>query len=139
MTTAVRSRSRGDRRVLKDCIEYLLSDVFLERPRAKRLGRPLAGICKTYFVSPSKNRKKWDAIEVDRLRAKTKSQNNGEFWIQTHEGDGNYNIKRWLEMEGGKLFLSPPVAVWLDYLFIRRFASSKNESNRGRRSIRGLR
>ena len=44
--------------------------------------------------------KKFDAIEVDRLQAKPKIKITGEFWLQTHEGDGNYNIKRWLEQEG---------------------------------------
>jgi predicted nucleotide-binding protein (sugar kinase/HSP70/actin superfamily) len=52
---------------------------------------------------------------VDRLRAKAKVKITGEFWLQTHEGDGNYNIKRWLESEGAEV-IPPPVAVWLDYL-----------------------
>ncbi|MGH9785640.1 MAG: hypothetical protein ACRD88_15800, partial [Terriglobia bacterium] len=39
----------------------------------------------------------------------------GEFWLQTHEGDGNYNIKRWLEQEGSET-IPPPIAVWLHYL-----------------------
>jgi predicted nucleotide-binding protein (sugar kinase/HSP70/actin superfamily) len=38
----------------------------------------------------------------------------GEFWLQTHEGDGNYNIKRWLEQEGAEV-IPPSIAVWLDY------------------------
>jgi predicted nucleotide-binding protein (sugar kinase/HSP70/actin superfamily) len=49
------------------------------------------------------------------LRAKAKVKITGEFWLQTHEGDGNYNIKRWLESEGAEV-IPPPVAVWLDYL-----------------------
>ena len=43
----------------------------------------------------------------------------GEFWLQTHEGDGNYNIKRWLESEGSEV-MPPPVAVWLGYLLHTR-------------------
>jgi predicted nucleotide-binding protein (sugar kinase/HSP70/actin superfamily) len=39
----------------------------------------------------------------------------GEFWLQTHEGDGNYNIKAWLEQEDSEV-IPPPVAVWLHYL-----------------------
>ena len=58
---------------------------------------------------------KWDAIEVDRLRVKPRVKITGEFWLQTHEGDGNYDIKRWLEREGAEV-IPPPVAVWLDYL-----------------------
>jgi predicted nucleotide-binding protein (sugar kinase/HSP70/actin superfamily) len=59
--------------------------------------------------------KKWDTIEVDHLRVKAKVKVTGEFWLQTHEGDGNYNIKRWLESEESEV-IPPPVAVWLHYL-----------------------
>ena len=52
---------------------------------------------------------------MDRLRAKAKVKITGEFWLQTHEGEGNYNIKRWLESEGAEV-IPPPVAVWLHYL-----------------------
>ncbi len=60
-------------------------------------------------------KKKFDAIEVDRLQVKPKIKITGEFWLQTHEGDGNYNIKQWLEQEGSEV-MPPPVAVWLGYL-----------------------
>ena len=46
---------------------------------------------------------------------KTRVKITGEFWLQTHEGDGNYNIKRWLEQEDSEV-MPPPVAVWLHYL-----------------------
>jgi predicted nucleotide-binding protein (sugar kinase/HSP70/actin superfamily) len=46
---------------------------------------------------------------------KAKVKITGEFWLQTHEGEGNYNIKRWLEQEEAEV-LPPPVAVWLHYL-----------------------
>ncbi|MFN3471753.1 MAG: hypothetical protein ACK4ZR_04025, partial [Aquificaceae bacterium] len=49
------------------------------------------------------------------LRVKPKVKITGEFWLQTHEGDGNYNIKRWLEKEGAEV-VPPPIAVWMDYL-----------------------
>jgi predicted nucleotide-binding protein (sugar kinase/HSP70/actin superfamily) len=52
---------------------------------------------------------------VDRLQVKPKIKITGEFWLQTHEGDGNYNIKQWLEQEGSEV-MPPPVAVWLGYL-----------------------
>ena len=40
----------------------------------------------------------------------------GEFYLQTVEGDPNYNIHRWLEAEGAEVYPAP-IAVWLDYLF----------------------
>ncbi len=52
---------------------------------------------------------------MDHLRVKAKVKITGEFWLQTHEGDGNYNIKRWLESEESEV-IPPPVAVWLHYL-----------------------
>jgi predicted nucleotide-binding protein (sugar kinase/HSP70/actin superfamily) len=52
----------------------------------------------------------------------------GEFWLQTHEGDGNYNIKRWLEQEGAEV-VPPPIAVWLDYWM--RFYVQEFEAQRG--------
>ena len=40
----------------------------------------------------------------------------GEFYLQTVEGDPNYNIHRWLEAEGAEVYPAP-IAVWLDYWF----------------------
>ena len=52
---------------------------------------------------------------MDRTRVKARVKITGEFWLQTHEGDGNYNIKQWLEQEDSEV-MPPPVAVWLHYL-----------------------
>ncbi|MBE0547541.1 MAG: hypothetical protein IH627_07800, partial [Rubrivivax sp.] len=57
----------------------------------------------------------WSGIEVDRLRVRPKVKITGEFWLQTHEGEGNHDIKRWLEREGAEV-VPPPVTVWLDYV-----------------------
>jgi predicted nucleotide-binding protein (sugar kinase/HSP70/actin superfamily) len=40
----------------------------------------------------------------------------GEFYLQTVEGDPNYNIHRWLEAEGAEVYPAP-IVVWLDYWF----------------------
>jgi len=102
--------------VLKESIEYLYT-VFRDRPdrgkKWKTLGWHLLG---NYFTGALRQvRKKWAAIEVDRLRVKAKVKVTGEFWLQTHEGEGNYNIKRWLEQEESEV-VPPAVAVWLHYL-----------------------
>ncbi len=39
----------------------------------------------------------------------------GEFYLQTVEGDPNYNIHRWLESEGAEVYPAA-IAVWFDYL-----------------------
>jgi predicted nucleotide-binding protein (sugar kinase/HSP70/actin superfamily) len=68
------------------------------------------------------------------LRVKAKVKITGEFWLQTHEGEGNYNIKRWLESEEGEVS-PPPVAVWLDYLVhptIRKLENRHSKSKHPR-------
>jgi predicted nucleotide-binding protein (sugar kinase/HSP70/actin superfamily) len=59
--------------------------------------------------------KKFEAIEVNRLRPKPIVKITGEFYLQTVEGDPNYNIHRWLEQEGAEVYPAP-ITVWLDYL-----------------------
>ncbi len=54
------------------------------------------------------------AVEVDRLRPKPKVSIIGEFWAMTTEGDGNYQLQRFLESEGGEPDVQL-VAAWLLY------------------------
>lgn len=101
--------------VSKECIDYLF-EVCKERPlKGKKWGSLAWHLTTGHFTDALKEvEKRWEAIEVDRLRVKPKVKITGEFWLQTHEGDGNYNIKRWLEQEGAEV-IPPPIAVWLDY------------------------
>ena len=95
--------------VLKDSIEFMYT-VFKNRPNhGEMLGRScLAPRTTSYFTKALREvRKKWKAIEVDRIRVKARVKITGEFWLQTHEGDGNYNIKRWLEQEDSEV-VPPP-------------------------------
>jgi predicted nucleotide-binding protein (sugar kinase/HSP70/actin superfamily) len=102
--------------VLRECVEQMY-DVFLRRPdHGQKYGTLAWHLLSSYFTRALREvRKKWDDIEVDHLRVKAKVKITGEFWLQTHEGEGNYNIKRWLEQEEAEV-LPPPVAVWLHYL-----------------------
>ncbi|MBI4443031.1 MAG: hypothetical protein HY649_06605, partial [Acidobacteria bacterium] len=102
--------------VMQESVE-LLYEAFRDRPLYDNKWRTLAWHLTTdYFTGALREvRKKWAAIEVDRLQVKPKVKVTGEFWLQTHEGDGNYNIKRWLESEGAEN-IPPPIAVWLHYL-----------------------
>lgn len=103
-------------KVLQESIEYLYQ-VYRNRPVKENKWAMLGWQLTTdYFTSALREvRKMWDKIEVDRLQVKPKVKITGEFWLQTHEGDGNYNIKRWLEQEGAET-IPPPIAVWLHYL-----------------------
>ena len=52
-------------------------------------------------------RKALDRVEVDRLRPKPKVAIIGEFWAMTTEGDGNYQLQRFLESEGAECEIQP--------------------------------
>ncbi|RMH06183.1 MAG: hypothetical protein D6699_02545, partial [Aquificota bacterium] len=103
-------------KVLKDSVELLYEKLKRRPIKGKKLDSLLWHVFTGYFVEALREVKSlWDEVEVDRLRVKPKVKITGEFWLQTHEGDGNYNIKRWLEKEGAEV-IPPPIAVWLDYL-----------------------
>lgn len=101
---------------VKESVEKLY-ELFRARPAKEgKLGGLLWHLFGDYFTRGLREvRRTWDAVEVDRLRVKPRVKITGEFWLQTHEGEGNYNIKRWLEQEDAEV-VPPPVAVWLDYL-----------------------
>jgi hypothetical protein len=48
--------------------------------------------------------------EVDRLRVKPVIKITGEFWGQTTEGDGNFNMFAFLAKEGAQV-LAEPIAT----------------------------
>jgi predicted nucleotide-binding protein (sugar kinase/HSP70/actin superfamily) len=56
-----------------------------------------------------------NAIEVDRLRVKPIIKITGEFWAQTTEGDGNFNMFAFLEKEGAQVLVEP-IATWIAYM-----------------------
>jgi predicted nucleotide-binding protein (sugar kinase/HSP70/actin superfamily) len=101
--------------VVKESIEYLY-DVFRNRPyRGKKWGSLLWHLTTDYFVKALQAvHEKFETIEVDRLQVKPIVKITGEFYLQTVEGDPNYNIHRWLESEGAEVYPAA-VAVWLDY------------------------
>ncbi len=103
-------------RVSKEAVEYLY-DVFRNRPYAGKKWRPLFWHLTTnYFVNALREvHRMFSTIEVDRLRVKPVVKITGEFYLQTVEGEPNYNIHRWLESEGAEVYPAA-IAVWLDYL-----------------------
>ena len=46
--------------------------------------------------------RRFECIEVDRLQLKPVVKITGEFYLQTVEGEPNYNIHSWLESEGAR-------------------------------------
>lgn len=59
-------------------------------------------------------RKEFEAVKVDKLRPRAKSSIIGEFWAMTTEGDGNYQLQKFLESEGGECDIQLTTA-WLLY------------------------
>lgn len=59
-------------------------------------------------------RKLLGAVKVDKLRPKPKVSIIGEFWAMTTEGDGNYQLQRFLESEGAEADIQL-VTAWILY------------------------
>lgn len=101
--------------VVRESVDHLY-DVFRKRPRYgpwRAVGWHLAT---PYFARALRDvYRKFAAIEVDRLRVKPTVKITGEFYLQTVEGEPNYNIHRWLEAEGAEVYPAA-VTVWMDYL-----------------------
>jgi predicted nucleotide-binding protein (sugar kinase/HSP70/actin superfamily) len=103
-------------RVVKESIEHLY-EAFRDSPvNGKKWTTPLWYLMSDYYVQALRDvRRRFDEIEVDRLRVKPVVKITGEFYLQTVEGDPNYNIHRWLEAEGAEVYPAA-ITIWLDYL-----------------------
>jgi predicted nucleotide-binding protein (sugar kinase/HSP70/actin superfamily) len=60
-------------------------------------------------------RERFNEIEVDRLRVKPIVKITGEFWAQTTEGDGNFNMFAFLQREGAQVLVEP-IGTWIMYM-----------------------
>jgi predicted nucleotide-binding protein (sugar kinase/HSP70/actin superfamily) len=72
-------------------------------------------------------RHRFNQIEVDRLRLKPIVKITGEFWAQTTEGDGNFNMFRFLEREGAQVLVEP-IGTWITYMIhqvIQKYSDTK--------------
>lgn len=54
-------------------------------------------------------------VKVDRTRIKPLVKITGEFWAQTTEGDGNFNMFKFLEREGAQVLVEP-IGTWIMYM-----------------------
>ncbi|WP_410511014.1 2-hydroxyglutaryl-CoA dehydratase [Paenibacillus sp. BR2-3] len=60
-------------------------------------------------------RRELQTVRVDRTRVKPKVCIIGEFWAMTTEGDGNYQLQRFLEREGAEVEVQS-LTVWILFL-----------------------
>ena len=69
-----------------------------------------------YYLEALRNvHERFNAIEVDRFRVKPVVKITGEFWAQTTEGDGNFNMFNFLEREGSEVIVEP-IGTWIMYM-----------------------
>ncbi len=71
------------------------------------------------------------AVQVDRTKAKPKVSIIGEFWAMTTEGDGNYQLQRFLEGEGAEVDIQLVTAWLLFMLWEARNDTANRASLRG--------
>ena len=84
---------------------------------------------KDYTDGLNQVRDSFNEIEVDRFRVKPVVKVTGEFWAQLTEGDGNFNMFRFLEGENAEVLVEP-VGTWIQYIMWQYKAKI-----RGRKSV----
>jgi len=68
-----------------------------------------------YVPALERCRERFNEVEIDRLRVKPIVKITGEFWAQTTEGDGNFNMFAFLEREGAQVLVEP-IGTWIMYM-----------------------
>lgn len=83
---------------------------------AQYIGKFASQIKGDDYLPPLKHcRDRFDSIEIDRLRVKPIVKITGEFWAQTTEGDGNFNMFNFLQREGAQVLVEP-IGTWIMYM-----------------------
>ena len=79
-----------------------------------------------YTAALNEVRDRFNAIPVDRTRVKPIVKITGEFWAQTTEGDGNFNMFKFLEKEGAQVLVEP-IGTWIMYMIHQAKQQIKDE------------
>src|SRR5690606_25718300 len=96
---------------------------------------------RSILLALRKARKIFEGVAVDRTQLKPKVAIIGEFWAMTTEGDGNYQLQRFLEQEGAEddiQFVSAWILynIWEAAFDTRNRATLRGEDG-GRSGLRG--
>ena len=122
-------------RVLDECMDLLAEAIRKSRPyqlegklasflqkfpkagdTAQYIGKFLNQLYGDEYTSALREvRRRLNTVEVDRTRVKPMVKVTGEFWAQTTEGDGNFNMFKFLEKEGAQVMVEP-VGTWINYM-----------------------
>ena len=88
---------------------------------------------------PRRARPQLDEVEVDRTRVKPIVKITGEFWAQTTEGDGNFNMFQFLEREGAQVLVEP-IGTWIMYMIhqAKQMNTDRARRDRGRGDALGV-
>jgi predicted nucleotide-binding protein (sugar kinase/HSP70/actin superfamily) len=97
-------------RAIEECRQILIEALENRRSVWRALRR-----CKKVFAG----------VRVDRLQAKPKVAIIGEFWAMTTEGEGNYELQRFLESEGAEVIIQPMVN-WILFIFWEQITDTQN-------------
>ncbi|WP_223066329.1 2-hydroxyglutaryl-CoA dehydratase [Paenibacillus caui] len=88
-----------------------------------------------------KCRRELQTVQVDRTRVKPKVSIIGEFWAMTTEGDGNYQLQRFLESEGAEVEVQSMTAWILFLIWAGRYDTLKRvglrEADSGKYGLKG--
>jgi len=79
-----------------------------------------------YTAALREVRARFNAIPIDRTRVKPIVKITGEFWAQTTEGDGNFNMFKFLEKEGAQALVEP-IGTWIMYMIHQAKQQIKDE------------
>ena len=79
-----------------------------------------------YTAALEEVRERFNAIPLDRTRVKPIVKITGEFWAQTTEGDGNFNMFKFLEKEGAQILVEP-IGTWIMYMIHQAKQKIKDE------------
>ena len=71
-------------------------------------------------------RDRFNQIRVDRTQIRPIVKVTGEFWAQTTEGDGNFNMFSFLEKEGAQVMVEP-IGTWILYMIHQVIQKMKDQ------------
>jgi len=96
---------------------------------------------RSILLALRKSKKLLEAVAVDRSQVKPKVAIIGEFWAMTTEGDGNYQLQRFLEKEGAEGDIQF-VSAWILYniweaTFDTRNRATLRAEDGGRSGLKG--
>lgn len=118
-------------KVLEECMEMmyqrmkskryfnfngLIGELMSKIPGSNYITRFVEQKLSDYYLETIREiRNKFNEVRVDRTKVKPIVKITGEFWAQTTEGDGNFNMFPFLHREGAQLLVEP-IATWILYM-----------------------